>query len=339
MPIPAASPHAPAPRARKTASRVLAALTFTTAVTVTVAAACGTTPATTQPGTLTGTHVAVAVVPITDAAPFILAVQRGYFTRAGLHVTYTLTPQSTGAAADLVHGTVNVIAAANYVSFFAADAHGAMNIRVLAANSQCGTNTQAVLALPSSGITKPADLAGKTIAVNVAPNIQTLTTTRQLQADGVPTTGVRFVAIPFADTATALKAHRVAAISEVEPFLTSTEISLGAQPVLPQCTGPTSGIPLGGYITTAAWATAHPAAARAFQQAIEQGQALAATDRAAVEKVLPAYMKISKETAAPVNLNTFPVTADPKVLQEVANLMQEGGMLSAPLNVAPLVIK
>ena len=292
-----------------------------------------------RPAPLASTHVAVAVVPITDAAPFMLAVQRGYFTRAGLDVTYTLTPQSTAAAADLVHGSVNVIAAANYVSFFAAQAHGAMNIRVLAANSQCGTDTQAVLALPGSGITKPADLAGKTIAVNVSPNIQTLTITRQLQADGVPTAGVRFVVIPFAAMAGALKAHRVAAISEVEPFLSSTETSLGAQPVLQQCTGPTAGIPLGGYLTTAAWVSAHPATARAFQHAVEEGQALAATDRAAVEKVLPGYMPTGKGTAALVNLNTFPVTADPVQLQRVADLMQEGGMLARPLNVAPLVVR
>jgi len=337
MPIPAAPLHAPAPPAPNLIRRALTALTLGTAAVT--AAACGTSTAPTQPGTPIRTHIAVAVVPITDAAPFILAVQRGYFTRAGLHVTYTIVPQSTAAAADLVHGSVNVIAAANYVSFFEAQAHGAMNIRILAANSQCGTNTQAVLALPGSGITKPADLAGKTIAVNVAPNIQTLTITRQLQADGVPTAGVRFVAIPFATMATALKAHRVAAISEVEPFLSTGEKALGAQPVLEQCTGPTAGIPLGGYITTAAWATAHPAAARAFTRAVEQGQALAATDRAAVEKVLPAYMKIPTGIAAIVNLNIFPTSADPVTLQRVANLMAEGGMLAKPLNVAPLVLK
>ncbi len=337
MPIPAAPLHAPAPSARHRVRRALAAVTLTAAVVA--AAACGSGTASTQPDAVAGTHIAVAVVPITDAAPFILAVQRGYFTRAGLDVTYTLTPQSTAAAADLVHGSVNVIAAANYVSFFEAQAHGAMNIRVLAANSQCGTNTQEVLALPGSGITSPAGLAGKTIAVNVAPNIQTLTITRQLQADGVPTAGVRFVAIPFAEMARALKAHQVAAISEVEPYLTQAEVGHGTEPILQQCAGPTAGIPLGGYITTATWATAHPAAARAFQRAVEQGQALAATDRGAVEQVLPAYMKISKNTASLVSLNTFPVTADPEVIQRVANLMQEVGMLTKALNVTPLVIK
>lgn len=201
----------------------------------------------------------------------MLAVQRGYFTCAGPDVTYAITPQSTAAAADLVHGSVNVIAAANYVSFLAAQAHGTLNIRILAANSQCGTDTQAVLVRRASGITKPSDLAGKTIAVNVSPNIQTLTVPRQLQANGVPTAGVRYLVIPFADMAAALVTHRVDTISEVEPFLTQAEVSMGAQAVLPQCTGPTAGIPLGGYRTTAAWATAHPAAARAFARAVEQG--------------------------------------------------------------------
>jgi NitT/TauT family transport system substrate-binding protein len=93
------------------------------------------------------------------------------------------------------------------------------------------------------------------------------------------------------------------------------------------------------YLTTAAWADAHPATARAFAHAVEQGQALAASDRGAVEHILPSYMRISKDIAALVNLNTYPTTANPVQLQRVANLMAEGGMLHAPLNVAPLVFR
>jgi NitT/TauT family transport system substrate-binding protein len=313
-----------------------------------ISAACGAIPAAghpssqasiESPGQSASTRVQVAVVPITDAAPFFLALRHGFFARQGLSVHYTMTPQSTAAAADLVHGTVDVIAAANYVSFFAAQAHGALNIRVLAANSQCGSDTQAVLVLPGSGIRTPQDLAGKTIAVNISPNIQTLTITRSLQADGVSTARVRYVVIPFANRAAALAAHRVDAVSEVEPFLTSTEVVFGAQPVLQQCTGPTAAIPLGGYLTTAAWSQAHPSTARAFQRAIEQGQALAATDRAAVEQILPTYMHISKTITALVNLNTFPVSLNAVQVQRVANLMKEGGMISRPLNVSPLIFR
>ena len=46
-------------------------------------------------------------------------------------------------------------------------------------------DTFGVAALPSSGITKPADLAGKTVAVNLTNNIQTLTLNAILKADGV----------------------------------------------------------------------------------------------------------------------------------------------------------
>ena len=162
---------------------------------------------------------------------------------------------------------------------------------------------------------------------------------KPIHITGVPTAGVRYVVIPFADMAAALKAHRVDAINEVEPFLSSTEDALGAQPVLQQCTGPTAGIPLGGYITTAAWAAGHLAAARAFARAVEQGQALAASDRAAVEKVLPCYMPISESIAALVNLNTFPTSVSLVQLQRVADLMQAGGMLRAPPNVTPLVLR
>ena len=95
------------------------------------------------------------------------------------------------------------------------------------------------------------------------------------------------------------------------------------------------------HLATAAWAQAqaHPVAARAFARAVEQGQALAATNRSAVENVLPSYMHITKNIAALVNLNTFPTTTDPVQLQRVANLMQEGGILDAPLDVSPLVFR
>lgn len=308
------------------------------AATATATAGCGSTTAAT--GTTAAlTPVTVAVVPLADAVPVYIAQQDGYFTRAGLDVTIKRTAQSTAATADMVHGAVDVIAAANYVNFFSAQAKGTLNIKVLAAGTACGKNTEDVLAMPGSGITKPADLAGKTIAVNIAPNIQTLTINRQLQADGVNPASVHYVVIPFAHMAEALKARQVDAISEVEPFLSQAEVGEGAQPVLEQCTGPTVSIPLGGYIATAAWTSAHPATARAFQHAIEQAQAVAATNQALVEKLLPLYMPITKQIAGIVNLNTYQTSLDPVPLQRLADLMQKGGMLARPLNVSPLLFR
>ena len=82
-----------------------------------------------------------------------------------------------------------------------------------------------------------------------------------------------------------------------------------------------------------------PATARIFARAVEEGQALAATNRAAVEKVLPACMHISANIAALVNLNTFPVSAGPAQLQRAATLIAEGGMPARPVNIAVLAAR
>lgn len=86
-----------------------------------------------------------------------------------------------------------------------------------------------MLALPGSGITSAADLAGKTVAVNLTNNIQTLTLNAILKASGAPGQP-DYVAIPFTEMGAALKAHRVAAISVVEPYITAYEKTDGAVP-------------------------------------------------------------------------------------------------------------
>jgi NitT/TauT family transport system substrate-binding protein len=162
---------------------------------------------------------------------------------------------------------------------------------------------------------------------------------RQLQANNLSPAGVHFVQIPFPDMLTALKAHRVDAIDEVEPYVSEAEDTLGAETILPVCAGPTAGMPLTGYITSAAWADAHRTTALAFQRAIEKGQALAQTNRAAVEQVLPQYMPVSRQIAALVNLNTFPSDLDAVHLQRVADLMLAGGVISKPLDVSRLLFR
>lgn len=288
------------------------------------------------PTRTTTTSLTVAVVPIVQAAPLFIAIKNGYFRHEGLNVTTKITQQSTAAVSDMLHGTVQIVAAANYVSFFQAQSTGAFSISVIAANSQCDNDSNVVLSLPGSGIAKPSDLAGKTIAVNINPNIQTLTIDAVLKADGVPPSSVHFVTIPFPDMPAALKAHRVNAIAEVEPFITSSEES-GAVKVLNACQGPAAGIPLGGYFSTASWAQKNPSIAAAFQRAVQQGEQYAAQNRAAVTSVLPSYMKITPALAAKVDPSVFPPSLNATSLQNLANLMQSGGMIKTHLDVSSLL--
>ena len=287
-------------------------------------------------GSAAGTSIVVGALPVLDTAGLQVAIKEGFFKQAGLNVTVKSVTQSTAAIPDLLHGSIQVIGGGNYVSFLEAQAHRTFQVEFLAPAVNCTPADYGVAAMPSSGITKASDLAGKTIAVNLTQNIQTLTTNAVLTADGVNASSVKYVEIPFPDMVAALKAGRVNAVSAVEPFLAAA-LAAGAKLVTSTCTGPAADFPMSGYITTQGWAQQHAAAAKAFQQALEKGNAYANAHPDVVRGVLPTYTAITAAAAASVPLGTYPGTLSTSPLQRIATLMTSGG-LTAPSDVSSLVL-
>jgi NitT/TauT family transport system substrate-binding protein len=288
-------------------------------------------------GPLEKTHLTVGALAVSDDAPLYLAIKEGLFKQAGLTVTTRAVPASTQAIPDMVRGTVDVMAGANYVSFFQAQDKGEVSLKILADASHCTQSTFQIMALPGSGIAGPADLAGKRIAVNLLGNVQTLTLDSVLQANGVKLSSVHYVQIPFADMANALAEHRVDAISALEPYITTSEEDDGATPVVSQCTGPTSSFPMSGYFVTAAWAAKYPNTAKAFQRVIDEAQSLAGGSQQAIREILPTYTGISAETADVMSMGTYPDTLSVAALEQVADTMRTAGMLPRPLSVQALM--
>jgi NitT/TauT family transport system substrate-binding protein len=280
------------------------------------------------------TNIMVGALPVLDTAGLQVAIKEGFFKQAGLNVTVKSVAQSTVAIPDLLHGSIDIIGGGNYVSFLEAQANGAFPVQFLAPAVDCTANDYGVVALPSSGITTASGLAGKTVAVNLTKNIQTLTTDAVLKSEGVG--AVSYVQIPFPDMVSALKAGRVSAISVVEPFLAAA-LKAGGKLVASTCTGPTADFPMSGYITTQTWSQQHAAAAKAFQHALEEGNAYADAHPSVVRSVLPSYTSLTAQAAATVPLGTYPSTLTTTPLQRIAALMKDGG-LSTPSNLAALLL-
>ena len=309
---------------------------------VAVLAACtssGTgTSTTTASAHLEKTNVVVGSLPVVDTAGLFLAQQNGYFKQAGLNVTIKPIPVSTQAIPEMEKGTVDVVAGANYVSFFQAEELQHLKFKLLVDGESCSTDTFEVLALPKSGITSAAQLAHKKIAVNVPNNIQTLLANTALQTAGVDPKTVTYVPVKFPLMGKALESGQVDAISVVEPFITENELGLGAQPVMSTCTGPTDTFPISGYFSTASFTQKYPNTARAFQAALERGQALADSSRSDVEEIMPNYIKgLTPNQAAVVNLGQFPTTLDQTHLQRVASAMASGHLVPSKFSVGPLL--
>ena len=285
------------------------------------------------------TSITVGALPVVDSAGLYLANKLGYFKQQGLTVKVTTVAQSTQAIPDMLHGTIAAIAGANYVSFIEAQAKGTAQFKILAEGVTCKPNTFGVAALPSSGITKPADLAGKTVAVNLTNNIQTLTLNAVLKADGADPSKVKYVVVPFPNMISALKAKQVAAISAVEPFLGGAIAADGAKQVVSSCDGPVADLPMSGYLSTSDWAQKNPNTAKAFQTALLKAQAYADSNPSAVKSIIPTYSKVTAQQAAALPLNTYPSTLDPAQLTKVLSLMKSGGLATGSATASTLLFK
>jgi NitT/TauT family transport system substrate-binding protein len=316
---------------------IAGSMTLALALTTT---ACSTSATAVSTASLEKTNIVVALPHIIQSSAVFLAIKHGFFAQQGLHVKVVFDTASTQKSilAGMQNGSVDVNAGANFVSFFQLQAEHKMDIKALMDAQDCDAGSNVVLALPGSGINTPRDLIGKRVAVQLNPNIQTLSLNELLEAQGLNPALVQYKDITFPLMVAALKAHKVDAISVVEPFISQAEAQLGAREVMTQCTGPVANLPQAGYIVTAAWASKYPHTAAAFQRAIIEAQQLAATDRAAVEQILPTYIQNLPPTlTSMVDLGIIPTSINATQLQRIANLMLSGSLLHSPLQVAPLI--
>lgn len=281
------------------------------------------------------TAVQVGVLPIVDVAAIQRAQNEGYFEAEGLAVE--LIPIQGGAVAvpQLISGDLDMTWT-NYTAVFQAQAQGIGEFR-LVPGYDAGPSTFVIMTGPDSPIRTPQDLADKRIAVNTFRNVVELTARSALETNGVESDTVTFVDIPFPDMIPALQNGQIDAAVLLEPFITQASTGFGAISVLDAASGPTEGLPIAGVGMTRQFAEQNPNTVAAFQRALDKAQAEMA-DRSIVESTLPIYSQITPETAALLNLGTWPTTLDAVRLQRVADLMREFGVLTEPLDVAPMIL-
>ena len=193
---------------------------------------------------------------------------------------------------------------------------------------------QGIYTMPDSPIKTLADLKGQTVAINAPKNILYLLAASVLAEHGI-SAGRRctsWAKFRSPQMPAELKAGAVNAAVLPEPFASVAEQADGAVPLADFDQGATTSFPVEGYVVTKQWAQKYPHTLAAFYQALEEGQQIADTDRAAVEAAfedLPGPLGVSKATAAVMALDSYPVSTGPVgsvdtvQLQRVVNVMQQ----------------
>jgi NitT/TauT family transport system substrate-binding protein len=299
-------------------------------------AGCTSKAASAAPVSVEKPDLTVAAVPAAGSAALYIAQQRGMFAAEGLHVKIVPINSSSAAIAGQLAGTYDVTVG-GYVAYILADAQHRANLRVLAAASMLRPFSQEIVVPAGSPIETISELKGKSIGVNALNNVGMLLVSSVLSDAGMSPSEVHFVSIPFSKMAAALQAHQVDAAYLPEPFLTSAEMSIGAQPIVDTDQGATENFPISGYVVTQAWVHKYPRTATAFRRAVLAAQGLAGNSLSAVQQAMMASAGVPRLAATLMAAPEFPVDAEPIVLQRVADMMLKFGLLHQQFSVAPML--
>ena len=321
------------PVTRRHSGRRLAALIVALAAITTAGCASGKAAETTSSGGLEKTNLTIAAVPTASSAGLYVAQSDGLFRQAGLHVKIVQISAGADVTPDLLNGSLDVVNGA-YAGFIQAQVHGAGKFHILADGYAGAPHVDEVVVEPNSGITSARQLVGKTVAVNALGSVAQLLVSSALSAQGVSPASVHFVAMGFPAMPTALQRHRIDAAYLPEPFLSQAEEQTGGEELLDVNSGATQDFPIDGFAATVQWCQKYPKTAAAVARALDQGEAIADSNRTAVQQSLVHYTTISKQIASIMALGAFPATVNTVHLQRVPDLMHSFGLLKQNFNMS-----
>ncbi len=276
--------------------------------------------------------ITLDTLPIANGLPLDLGIQKGFFDKRGI----TIKKQTLQSGNDIVLALANhngEIGYLGYVPAIIARTQG-IPLAVVAASDVEGTNEadnwQNIMVKGSSSIRTPADLAGKTIAVNALKGVGEVMIKAALKKAGVNPDSVKLLALPFPSMRSALTNGQVDAFWAPEPFV-SQALNLDGDRIV-MAPGPVLGRfwPIGCYGALDDWIAKNPALAAKFHAAINESLAYAQSHPDEIRALLPAGTQN-------VRLPIWSPVVDRDKLVQLAKYTKEFGVITTLPNFTRLV--
>lgn len=269
--------------------------------------------------------VTIAALTISETAPLWAAVKEGIFLDHGLDVTVQPIQGGAQAMPALLNGDVDFSIGQPFGAL-RASLQG-LDVKLVSNYAEShaeGDDINSVVSAPGSDITRPADLAGKKVAVNSLGAAGDLTIMAAVEQDGGDPSTITFVEVAFPDAQAQLESGNIDAAWVPEPFVSMIVGAGGARVVDPyQATLP--GLPTLVVQATGTMVNDDPELVKAVQDALTEAFAWAAENDDAVRQSLVDEMSLPEQAAANLPLPHFTTTLDRDVLQSLADLAVEYG--------------
>ena len=273
----------------------------------------------------------VNIIPISNTLPLDIGIKQGFFAAQGIDVK-KVTLQSGNDIVLALANNQGQIGFAGWVPAMIARTQG-IPITAVATSEVEGTgvadNWQNIMVKGSSSIQTPADLAGKTIAVNALKGVGEVMIKAALEKSGVDPNSIKLLAVPFPTMRSALANGQVDAAWAAEPFM-SQMLADGARIVM--APGPVLGryFPIGGYFARSEWVSQNPELAKKFQTAMNQSLTYSQTHSAEVRALLPAANQNAR-------LPIWTTLVDRQQLLDLARYAKKYGVITSLPNLTQLV--
>lgn len=254
----------------------------------------------------------VQVVPVADAVPLYLGVKKGFFRAEDLNVKISTAQGGAEIIPLVVSGSVQ-IGFGNTPSLLIAASKG-LPIQIVAPGGSApvdiGPNGKgdiaAIMVRKDSDIRTPADLEGKTIAVNTIKSVSDVLTSAALDRRGVDPKQVSYLEVPIPDMLGALDAKRVDAVYTVSPFKAVAEQSGKYRSILFPVNETRKGQIDAAYFVDRKWADDHEDVLDRFLRALRKSMVYSGAHLAEARATLSDFTEIPKPLIPTIPLGDRP---------------------------------
>ncbi|RIV40572.1 ABC transporter substrate-binding protein [Micromonospora radicis] len=284
-------------------------------------------------------QVRVAALPITETAALWGGIKAGIFAERGLSVEVLPAQGGAQAIPALLNGDID-FAIGQPFGPFRADLQdlGVIMIGNYASSYADGDDINAVVASAKSGITRPAELAGRRVAVNSLGAAGDVTIMAAVEKDGGDPSTIKFVEVAFPDAPAQLEAGNIDAAWVPEPFVTQLR-SRGDTFIVAPYQAVVPGLATLTTITTKERTESDAKLVEDFSAAMKETLQWAQdpANEAAVRQAIKDNLQLPEPVADSVKLPAFGWDLDRTSLQTLAELAQKYRVLDQQPNFDRLI--
>lgn len=304
-----------------------------------VTAGCGDSGSGSDPTKDDPVKITVANLAVTNSAGLVLGVKKGFFSDVGLDVEIKDTP-----AASTVPAVVSNDAQFAFTGVPPLINARANDLPIKAVAPAAGYPTDLaqsqiqLVAAQGSSLTSVQDVEGKKIAVDTLYQLPHLSLIQALQTEGIDTSTIKFVEVPYPAMADALSSGAVDAADFGDPFL-SQALAAGGVPLISNGTGFDPGVTQVLWVTSESYISKNPEVVKAFAEAVEKSNAYAAEHLDEVREIVPSYMKGTDEIASKLLLPQYTTTIDDSTFDVYNDLMVGLDLIKEPVSPSDAIYK